>query len=303
MLVPHDNERVRSVQVSSAGVRTLLASVLVVVLLLGTFGIGFFVKQNQHLRAVRLERENELLAAEVDSMRGRMQTLSASMDSLAKKDQSYRVIAGLPVLDGDVQRVGIGGPGTATLESGPVYHMDPKMGEKVFAASYDMETLLRRARLLQTSMDEAISTLRENTARLESTPSIAPADGPLSSLFSRARRHPVLRISRPHKGIDIAAPIGEPILAPARGRVTYAGHRGGGYGNMVEINHGYGYITRFAHASRVLVKKGQTVERGQVIAEVGETGLTTGPHLHYEVEVNGQQVNPLNFIIADVIPD
>jgi murein DD-endopeptidase MepM/ murein hydrolase activator NlpD len=72
---------------------------------------------------------------------------------------------------------------------------------------------------------------------------------------------------------------------------------------MVEIDHGYGYVTRFAHASRVLVRTGQRVERGDLIAEVGATGLTSGPHLHYEVEVNGSQVDPLNFIMADVIPD
>jgi murein DD-endopeptidase MepM/ murein hydrolase activator NlpD len=177
------------------------------------------------------------------------------------------------------------------------------VGQKVSAAAYDIRALMQRAGLLRASMDEAIVTLKANTDRLEATPSIAPADGPLSSVFSSARKHPVLRISRPHKGIDIAAAVGEPILAPAKGVVTFSGTRSGGYGKMVEIDHGYGYITRFAHASRILVRSGQTVQRGERIAEVGATGLTTGPHLHYEVEVNGKQVDPLNFIMADVIPD
>jgi murein DD-endopeptidase MepM/ murein hydrolase activator NlpD len=132
---------------------------------------------------------------------------------------------------------------------------------------------------------------------------VAPANGPLTSLFSTGRRHPVLRITRPHKGVDIAARVGEPILAPARGRVIFAGSRGNGYGNMVEIDHGFGYVTRFAHASRVLVRNGQVVRRGDTIAQVGATGLVSGPHLHYEVEVNGRQVDPLNFIITDAIPD
>ena len=303
MLVPHDNERVRAVQVSSALVRGLLAGLLVLILLTGSFSIGFFVKQSEQMRASRLQRENVLLAAEVEDMRGKMQNLSASLDSLAKEGESYRKIAGLPPIDRDVQRVGIGGPGTPTPESTPVYRHNPEVGERVFAATYDLESLVRRTSLLRFSMDEAVSTLRANTKRLESTPSIAPADGPLSSLFSRGRRHPVLRITRPHKGIDIAAPIGEPILAPAKGVVRLAGRRAGGYGNTVEIDHGYGYVTRFAHCSRIVVRAGQTVERGQVIAEVGATGLTSGPHLHYEVEVNGKQVDPLDFIITDVIPD
>lgn len=303
MLIPHDNERVRSVQVSASGVRVLLSAVLFLVLLGGTFSVGFFVKQSHQLRAQRLERENVLLAAEVDEMRGEMESLSASIEELSEKDEKYRTMAGLSSIDGDVRKVGIGGPGTETLESAAVYQLNPEVGEKLFAASYDVETLTRRANLLRTSMDEAITALAENTERLEATPSISPSDGHLTSLFSKNRRHPVLRITRPHKGIDIVAPVGEPILAPAKGKVVFVGTRPGGYGKMVEIDHGFGYVTRFAHCSRLLVRVGQTVERGEVIAEVGATGLVSGPHLHYEVEVEGQQVDPLNFIIADALPD
>lgn len=303
MLVPHDNEHVRSVQVSGRAVRTIVSLVLFIAVLSGTFSIGFFVKQGHQLRAERLERENVLLAAEVEEMRSEMTTLAHSIEDLSQKDERYRTMAGLPEIDADVRRVGIGGPGTATVEGSAMYAVNRDLGEDVFAASFDLETLVRRANLLRTSMDEAIGTLEENTERLASTPSIAPSNGHLSSLFSRNRRHPVLRISRPHKGVDIAAPVGEPILAPAKGRVVFAGNRHGGYGITVEIDHGYGYTTRFAHASRLHVRRGQTVERGEMIAEVGATGLTSGPHLHYEVEVNGQAVDPMNFIIADAIPD
>ena len=293
MLIPHDNERVRSVQVSSSSVRAILSAVLIAVLLSASFSVGFFVKQNEQWRAQRLERENLLLAAEVGEMRGQMQYLSKALDVLAEKDESYRLISGLPV-DRDGNPVQSGSTTAAT---------GPGVGRQVAAAANDLRTLMRRAGLLRVSMDQAIVTLKANTDRLEATPSIAPADGPLSSLFSKGRKHPVLRISRPHKGIDIAAPVGEPIMAPAKGVVRFAGARSGGYGRMVEIDHGYGYVTRFAHASRVLVRTGQRVERGDLIAEVGATGLTSGPHLHYEVEVNGAQVDPLNFIMADVIPD
>lgn len=303
MLVPHDNERVRSVQMSSSGIRVVLSSVLLLTILMGTFAIGFFVKAEAGLRAERIERENELLAAEVEVMRGQVDILAESVESLSRKDGKFRTIAGLPPLDADVQRVGIGGPGTPTLENTEVYKLDPEVGEEVFAASYDLSTLLRRTKLLHSSMDQALQLLESNTARLAATPSIAPADGPLSSLFSKNRRHPVLRITRPHEGIDIAALIGEEILAPAKGRVISVGNEPGGYGKTVQIDHGYGYVTRFAHASRILVEEGDIVKRGDVIAEVGATGLVSGPHLHYEVEVNGKPVDPLNFIIADAIPD
>lgn len=303
MLIPHGNEKVRSVHLSHSSVRAIVSVILLVVLLIGIFTTGFFLKQGQHLRAERLERENELLAAEVTGMREEMAALSSSIATLAEKDAQYRTIAGLPEIDEDVQRVGIGGPGTKTVESFEIYQENPELGGQIFAATYDLETLLRRTTLLNTSMDEALNTLRANTERLEATPSISPSSGHLSSLFSKNRRHPVLRITRPHQGIDIAAPVGEPILAPAKGRVIYSGSKPGGYGMTVEIDHGFGYVTRFAHASRLLVREGESVERGQTIAEVGATGLVTGPHLHYEVEVNGRAVDPLNFIITDAIPD
>jgi murein DD-endopeptidase MepM/ murein hydrolase activator NlpD len=296
MLVPHDNERVRSFQVSAKDIRAIVSAVLLVVFLLGTFSVAFFVKQSQHVRTAALSKENQLLAAEVDQMRGDMQALNASINLLAKKDQQYRVMSGLPE-GGDAQM----SAGERVAEQ-VVMHLDPEVGGKVSSASTELETLTRRAALLRTSMDQALNALARNRDRLASTPTIAPANGHLSSLFSGSRYHPVLRISRPHKGIDIAARTGVPILAAAAGRVVFSGNKGNGYGNMVEIDHGYGYVTRYAHASRLAVRAGQQVKRGEVIANVGATGLTSGPHLHYEVELDGRQVDPLNFIVADAIP-
>lgn len=297
MLVPHDNERVRSFQVSLKDVRTIVSAVLMVAFLLGTFTIAFFVKQGQHVRAGVLRRENELLASEVDQMRSEMEQLNHSIEALTKKDEQYRVMSGLPAR----------GTETRTAERGMAAQalnaLSPAVGGKVSEANSDLETLTRRAAQLRTSMDEALTALQRNRERLAATPTIAPANGHLSSLFSGTRFHPVLRISRPHKGIDIAARTGEPILAAARGTVRFAGNKGNGYGNMVEIDHGYGYVTRYAHASRLLVRNGQQVARGDLIARVGATGLTSGPHLHYEVEMEGRQVDPLNFIVADAIPD
>jgi murein DD-endopeptidase MepM/ murein hydrolase activator NlpD len=301
VLVPHDNERVRSFQVSAKVVRGAISAVLAVVLVLGTLSIGFFVKQGQDLQAESLRRENELLASEVDQMRGQMAQLDRSLETLSKRSDNYRAIAGLPRLSAEVKEAGIGGPAAAS--KGLLARLDPRLGGKVEGASTDLGTLIRRANLLHGSMDQAIAALQRNRERLASMPSIAPSSGPLSSLFSSGRYHPVLHITRPHKGIDIAAPVGEPILAPAKGVIRFAGNRANGYGNMVEIDHGFGYVTRFAHASRLLVHDGQVVKRGQVIALVGATGMVSGPHLHYEVEVNGRQVDPLNFIIADEIPD
>lgn len=299
MLVPHDNERVRSFQVAWKDVRAVISAVLLIVFLLGTFTVAFFVKQSQHVRAGALRRENELLAAEVDQMRHEMDQLNRSIETLGQKDEQYRVMSGLGELGGDAKHAAM----TQSVSEQALMHLNPEVGGRLNAANTTLDALTRRAAQLRASMDQALTALQRNRDRLASTPTIAPARGPLSSLFSAGRYHPVLHITRPHKGIDIAARVGEPILAPARGIVRFAGNKGNGYGNMVEIDHGYGYITRFAHASRLLVHTGQEVKRGDLIALVGATGLVTGPHLHYEVEIDGQQVDPLNFIVADAIPD
>lgn len=298
MLVPHDNERVRSFQVAWKDVRAVVSAILLVVFLLGTFTVAFFVKQSQHVRAGSLRRENELLAAEVTQMRAEMEQLNQSIETLGQKDEQYRVMSGLNALTSD-PRTGT----TRSVSEQALMHLNPEVGGRISDASTTLDALTRRASRLRSSMDQALTALQRNRDRLASTPTIAPARGPLSSLFSLGRYHPVLHITRPHKGIDIAARVGEPIMAPARGIVRFAGNKGNGYGNMVEIDHGYGYVTRFAHASRLLVHTGQEVKRGDLIALVGATGLVSGPHLHYEVEIDGKQVDPLNFIVADAIPD
>lgn len=118
-----------------------------------------------------------------------------------------------------------------------------------------------------------------------------PVDRARMSSGFGMRFHPILGYSRMHQGIDFAAPTGTPVLASARGRVVKAGW-GGGYGNVVHIDHGSGTVTRYAHLSRINVKVGDRVDQSQRVGAVGSTGLSTGPHLHYEVWVNGKAVNP-----------
>jgi len=134
-------------------------------------------------------------------------------------------------------------------------------------------------------------------------PSIRPVQAEeswISSSFSQSRMHPVLQYNRPHPGIDISALAGTPILASAAGVVTYAGTQSG-YGKTVEIDHGFGYKTRYAHAGSIEVNRGQRVSRGDLLGEVGKTGLATAPHLHYEVMIDGRQVNPRQYLLDDIV--
>ena len=135
------------------------------------------------------------------------------------------------------------------------------------------------------------SKFKGNAAADANTPSIWPATGVVTSPYG-------LRWggSDFHPGMDIANDLGTPIVATADGVVEYAGWDSGGYGNMVDINHGNGIMTRYGHASQVVVSAGQSVKRGQVIAYMGSTGFSTGPHVHYEIHVNGQKVNPISYL-------
>jgi murein DD-endopeptidase MepM/ murein hydrolase activator NlpD len=166
----------------------------------------------------------------------------------------------------------------------------------------DLNAMIRRANLLARSFLEAGDSLALHAERLAATPSIMPTAGWLSSAFSLMRFHPILHEGRAHEGIDVSAPMGSPIEAPANGTVIQAGWEAG-YGNTLVIDHGFGVQTKFAHASRLLVRIGARVRRGERIALVGNTGLSTGPHLHYEVHVNGRAVDPLRYILPSVVTD
>jgi murein DD-endopeptidase MepM/ murein hydrolase activator NlpD len=127
-----------------------------------------------------------------------------------------------------------------------------------------------------------------------------PVIGRLASGFSRSRRHPVLHIRRPHLGVDVAAPRGTHVSAPGTGRVSFVGRKFG-FGLVVEIDHGAGIRTRYAHLASAIVHEGDAVTKGMFIATVGSSGITTGPHLHYEVLVNGRQVDPLRYRLPQPI--
>jgi murein DD-endopeptidase MepM/ murein hydrolase activator NlpD len=266
-------------------------------------GMGFAIGLNgaDRVQAYRLVKENQVLSATLDQLRGEVQGLEGTLQALTDRDQQIRVLAGLNAIEEDVLEVGVGGPGLKTPESHPLYSLDASLGETAFAVTYDLKALERRAQLLGESFTEATDSLSLHAELLASTPSILPTPGLLSSRFSTSRFHPIHHRSLPHEGVDISAPRGSAILSTAKGRVVEAGNFAG-YGLMVEIDHGFGLTTRYGHASKLLVRKGQVVERGEVIAQVGSTGIATGPHLHYEVRKNGRPENPMNYVLPNAVP-
>lgn len=285
MLVPNGCDAARTVTISAGALRRAArasgATGLLAALLIGTVVVRS-----------RLAPQSAAAVARQTSpaVQARLAGLLDTIETIARRDEQIRLLAGLPADSVS------GLSGNSTGDTSGVH------GEPV-ADHPSLDALIRRANTLAASFAEVSDTLSQHAERLSHIPSIMPTAGWLSSAFSRSRFHPILHIARPHEGIDVSAPMGAPIVAPAAGTVTMVTVQTG-YGNVLEIDHGGGIVTKYAHCSRIVVRVGQRVNRGQVIANVGNTGLSTGPHLHYEIHVGGKVVDPLTYVLpAGAIPD
>ncbi len=294
VLVPHGAEPSKVVELSLGVVKLAGAVALVVVVAAILLGSTTLSRRIELSRAARLEDENARLGHELGELHSRLTTLSDTLVRIAQRDAKVRLLANLDPISPQVQAAGIGGP--AALPSPG--SLGTELLRKAADVRVDANALIRRADLLAASFSAAADSLAAHSDRLAATPSIMPTQGWLSSAFAAMREHPILHIARPHEGIDISAPMGTPIEAPAGGIVRSTGWEAG-YGNTIEIDHGFGITTKFAHASRILVHQGQRVQRGDRIALVGNSGLATGPHLHYEVHVNGKPVDPLHYVMPE----
>jgi murein DD-endopeptidase MepM/ murein hydrolase activator NlpD len=302
MLVPHGTGTTRSLSVSTTLVKLVvgIATVVAASALAATYGV---VSRTVDLaRSQRLERANQALAAEVTTLGQRVSTLSDTLSIIARRDREVRLVAGLEPLSPQVERAGIGGPGGPRPEREHLLTEGGIAGREALGIHLDVDGLIRRANVLATSFSEATDSLKAHVQQMRFTPSIMPTTGFLTSRFSSIRYHPNLLENRPHEGIDITAALNTPIVAPAAGRVVKVGWENG-YGLMVELDHGYGLETKYAHMLRTAVQVGQLVKRGDRLGYVGSTGLSTGPHLHYEVLVNGRPVDPLRYVLPDALAD
>lgn len=302
MLVPHGEGTSRSVSMSVTVLKVFFGAATVVVASVLAATIGVVSRSVDVARSDRLERENRALASELAHMDQRLGNLSDTLAVISRRDEEVRLVAGLDPLDPDVRRAGIGGPAGSWPEADHLLGEGGLEGREALRVHVNLDALLRRASMVSASFREAADSLNSHVQRLAATPSIMPTEGFLTSHFAQVRYHPILHYNRPHEGIDITAPYGTPIIAPAAGRVVRVGWEAG-YGLAVEIDHGYGVRTRYAHQSRTAVVVGQTLKRGDRIGYVGSTGLSTGPHLHYEVVIEGRPTDPLKFVMPNAIAD
>jgi len=228
-----------------------------------------------HLSA--LARENATLKTRVSVYAAALDTFRQFLVGAEQMDNKLRASVNLPLIPADIRLMGVGGSGPPSPE--------PKV-----------DAMLRRLRFEQQSLAEIERAVQEQQSRLQGFPSIWPVQGWVASGYG-FRRDPFTGASVLHPGIDIIAPCGAPVAATAAGRVIYAGWKSG-WGRCVELDHGSGIRTFYAHCRSLQVKVGNRVLRGDIIATVGNSGRSTGTHLHYGVAVNGRWVDPGNYVLG-----
>ncbi len=243
-----------------------------------------------------LASENRLLKEEVQTLASRMSGVQKALDKLADRGNELRLMVDLTKLDDDTRQAAAGG--SAAPQANALVTGDA--AEILSASQALIDRLSREIRLQQSSYEEISHRVEYNKTFFAHLPAIKPMSGYYSLNGFGMRLHPVLHVYRMHEGIDIVNDVGTNIYAAGDGVVQFAGRTAGGYGTVIEVQHGYGYSTLYAHLAQVLVKPGRTVRRGELIAKCGRSGRVSGPHLHFEVRHNGRKMNPVDFFFDDV---
>lgn len=249
----------------------------------------------------KLRREIEKMKLEYDALNQKMGMAEAVLADLQDRDNNiYRVIFETEPIPDNIRKAGFGGSDRYARLQG---FENTQLME---GTSKKLDRLLKEIYVQSKSFDEVLKLAKNKEQMLNSIPAIMPLN--IKHMVRQPggfgwRTHPIYKTQEFHPGMDFAAPEGVAVYATGDGVVVSSDANMQGYGNHVVIDHGYSYKTLYAHMSKLIVRAGEKVKRGQLIGLIGSTGLSTAPHLHYEVIKNGQKVNPINFYYNDLSPE
>jgi len=246
------------------------------------------------------ERELSQMKLQFELQQKRLTLIEDVLEDVQERDNNiYRVLFDANPIPSEIRQAGFGGVNRyKNLE-------DLNNSELVITSAIQIDKITKQLDIQSKSLDEIAQLAKEKEALLKTIPAIQPVQSKdLSHVASGygMRMHPILKYRRMHNGMDFTASPGTPIYATGDGKVVKAG-LGSGYGKMVIIEHGFGYKTYYAHLSKYNTSQGRNVKRGEIIGYVGNSGLSAGPHLHYEVHKNGVVLNPVNFYHNDLSPE
>ncbi len=247
--------------------------------------------KSQMPRLAQLEKETEQKKQQNIHMAQRIDQITEELGLQKELSRKLKVMVNLETDENEAY--GLGGPAPIFSDPQNIEVKDEK--ELVRLMHRTLDNLENEMAVAEKEKADLYEFFENQKLLLASTPSIRPTKGWMSSRFGY-RISPFTGRKEFHKGIDIATKMSAPIIAPADGIVSFTG-RDGGFGRVVTIRHGYGLVTKYAHLDKALVKKGQRVKRGETIALVGNSGRSTGPHLHYEVHLNNMAVDPLRYVL------
>jgi len=249
----------------------------------------------------QLRRQLEETTFQLDLLKQRADQVEVVLQDIQDRDNTiYRVIFEADPIPKSVREAGFGG--VDKYNDLKDYYNASLLTD----VTMQLDKISKQLYIQSKSYDEVFDLVKNKSQMLASIPAIQPlSNKDLNHVASGFgwRIHPIYKTSMMHSGMDFTASIGTPIHSTGHGSVAKVEMNGRGFGNNVVINHGYGYQTLYGHMSRIAVKPGQKISRGDIIGYVGNTGSSTGPHLHYEVHKNGSPVNPLNFYFNDLSPD
>jgi murein DD-endopeptidase MepM/ murein hydrolase activator NlpD len=265
--------------------------------------VGLLIMYSNYFESPKeliLKNEVKELEFYYDKLNQDVELLSKILNNIEHRDDNiYRVVLGAEPIEKSVRDAGVGGADRyADIRDKSIDHKDV-----VLALHERVDKLRRKLYIESKSQDEVVHLAEKKEKLFAAIPAIQPiSNKQLIALASGygLRIHPVYKVKKMHSGIDFAANIGTPIYATADGKVAVVDVKFSGYGKVVELDHGFGYRTRYAHMHGFAVKMGQNVKRGDLIGYVGNTGLSTAPHLHYEVLINGVQVDPVHYFFNDL---
>jgi murein DD-endopeptidase MepM/ murein hydrolase activator NlpD len=281
LIIPEGSHRVRRFSIKRTSLQVASAALLLL-LIAGCLAFAHYLHINLDQQELqRLQAQNRTQQRELHRLSASLEDLRKEMVVLAQNDAKVRVLAKLSKPRSDAL-TGVGGPA------------EENAGDNFSELQRQIDSIREAIDLRRESQEEIQGFLNDQRSLLASKPKGLPAHGWLTSGFGM-RNSPFTGKRKMHEGLDIAARTGTPVIATGDGIVSRA-ETAPGYGKLVVIDHGYGYRTYYAHNSKLHVKVGQRVKRGDLIAAVGNTGSSTGSHLHYEVRLNGLPVNPRNFL-------
>jgi len=292
LVIPQKESATKKFRVSSAFIKFMSVVIIVGALSIGYFSYEHIVIKGKVEELNRLEELTQTQKSQIDLLAGKVMDFERKMADLRQFDKKIRVMTNLDVNRGGNQMLGVGGSVPGELGIG---YQSAEMERTLIGKIHEsMNDLLNEANYQQNSFQELLDFLKKQKSILASTPSIWPVMGWVTSEFGY-RKSPFTGKREFHKGIDIATKIGKEIVAPANG-IAIEVTKQPGMGNMVKIDHGNNIQTIYGHLLAIKVKKGAKVKRGDVIGTVGNSGRSTGPHLHYGVAVDGVYVSPRRYL-------